>query len=185
MKRKHLNILSTSNEKLIARCLQNETAAQQELYQQYAKAMYHTAIRMVDRKVDAEDIVQETFIKAFRSLGSFQGKSTIGAWIKRICINTCLNHIQRNRRMPILSDVLLEAPLLEEEEKEFPIKMKDIHHAIKQLPDGCRLIFCLYLLEGYQHKEISELLQVTESTSKTQYRRARILLQKLLKHWKT
>lgn len=144
--------------------------------------MFHTALRMVATRADAEDITQEVFAKVFENLAQFKGDSTLGAWIKRITVNTTLNHIRKNGHIHFLA-IEEQFDLAEEERTQWqsPIELNAIHEAIKRLPKGCRLVFSLYLLEGYQHQEIAEILDITESTSKSQYLRAKRLLQKDLK----
>ncbi len=147
--------------------------------------MYHTVVRMVGNSEDARDIIQEAFIKVFNSLETFRKDSTLGAWIKRITINSALNFLRKAKRtqtMPF-EDNLNETPMETEEVKN--ISMKTIHNAIKSLPEGSRMVLTLFLLEGYQHKEIASILGITESTSKTQYRRGKLLLQEKLKTFKT
>ena len=142
--------------------------------------MYHTALRIMGNSVEAQDVVQESFVKVFAKIGSYRGEATIGAWIKRVVVNTAINAIRKNKRNPeILVD---EGPEMAEpddtEESYWSPAM--LHSAICELPDGCRTILNLYAFEGYAHKEIAELLHITESTSKTQYRRAKKLLRDLL-----
>lgn len=138
-------------------------------------------VRMVNHSADAEDIIQEVFVKVFRNLHTFQGESTLGAWIKRITVNTTLNFIRKEKRN---NEVVLaegiDIPEIIEELDTAKYSMAQIHHAIKQLPERCRVVLSLYLIEGYQHQEIAEILGVTVSTSKTQYRRGRQLLQEIL-----
>jgi RNA polymerase sigma-70 factor (ECF subfamily) len=143
--------------------------------------MYNTVVRMAPSDTDAEDIVQEAFIKVFQNLSQFKGDSTLGAWIKRIVINTALNFLRRHKRINYLNTEIEDtlAQPLEADVQETDIHR--IHQAIKTLPEGCRLVFNLYLLEGYQHKEIAQILGISESTSKSQYQRARRLLQRQLK----
>lgn len=170
---------------LIHGSIKGNADAQYELYRRYIQAMYNTVIRMIPNKMDAEDILQESFVKVFQNLSRFKGESSLGTWIKRIVVNTALNHIRKNRRiqwMDIEEQVFDHLP--EEQESITRISMDQIHHAIKGLPEGCRLVLSLFLLEGYQHKEIAQILEITESTSKTQYRRARHLLQDSLKQYK-
>ncbi len=166
---------------LIKRCLKGDQNAQLKLYNKYVQAMYNIVIRMHPNPMDAEDILQDSFVKVFRSLSTFSGDATLGAWIKRIVINTCLNFLRKNKR---LSFIQIEpgTDFIEEEVlKEARVDMATIHHAVKQLPEGCRVIFSLHLLEGYQHKEIAKILDISESTSKTQYHRAKRLLRQKLK----
>lgn len=172
---------SKAEKQLVRQCLQNDRQAQRALYDRYIQAMYHTVIRMVPDQMTAEDVLQEAFTLIFRKLASFQGTSSLGAWIKQIVVNTALSSIRKQKRMSFLSveDHLLN--LAEEPEDYTEVPIAQIHEAIKHLPEGCRTIFNLYQMEGYQHQEIADILGITESTSKTQYRRARKLLQVSLK----
>jgi len=175
-------MISPEDQVLIERSLAGHRSAQGEIYRKYAKAMYHIAVRMVVERNTATDLTQDVFMKVFEELDKFRGESTLGAWIKRITVNTCLNYLKKAGRLR--EDELNERVMLIPEKEEpvsKEIDMKSIHEAIKELPDGSRTILNLYLLEGYQHKEISEILGITESTSKTQYRRGKLLLREKLK----
>jgi len=134
--------------------------------------------------MDAEDIIQEVFVKVFQKLSEFRGESTLGAWIKRITVNTTLNFIRQRKEIKFMENEEWDrSDLLQAEKKIDPeFSMKQVHHAIKKLPDGCRVVLNLYLLEGYQHQEIASILKITESTSKTQYRRGKQLLAKRLRN---
>ena len=173
--------LNPEEKGLVTRCIRGELRAQKQLYHQYVRAMYNLVVRMVPNKMDAEDIIQDGFLKVFQKLDSFKGDATLGAWIKRIMINTALNHIRKNSKMefsdletiPELSGALANEDYVD-------IDIKKVHKAIKTLPEGSRVVFSLYQLEGYQHKEIAKVLGISESTSKSQYQRARKLLQKQL-----
>ena len=167
---------------LVKRSKNGDQRAQLELYRKYVEAMFNVAIRMVARREDAEDIIQEVFITVFQKIQAFRGESTLGAWIKRITINATLNFIRKRRDICFLEDQLIDLKMLEVEvvQQELRFNMSQIHHAIKALPEGCRIVFSLFLLEGYAHQEIAEILGITISTSKTQYRRAKILLKKKL-----
>ena len=167
---------------LVEQCLNGQQQAQQDLYQKYVQAMYNVAVRMVNHSEDAEDIIQEVFVKVFRNLHTFQGESTLGAWIKRITVNTTLNFIRkekRNKEVDLAEGT--DIPEIIEEIDAAKYSMAQIHHAIKQLPERCRVVLSLFLIEGYQHQEIAAILGITVSTSKTQYRRGRQLLQEILK----
>lgn len=166
---------------LIKACLKGDRQAQLRLYNQYVQAMYNIVIRMHPNPMDAEDILQDSFVKVFKNLSSFSGKATLGAWIKRIVINTCLNFLQKNKRLSFIQTETVANYSEEKEEKDTSVDMETIHHAVKKLPEGCRVIFSLHLLEGYQHKEIAKILEITESTSKSQYHRAKRLLRQHLK----
>jgi len=149
--------------------------------------MYNICIRMVPIQADAEDIVQESFVKAFNNLDSYKGASTFGTWLKRIVINTSINHLKKRKQwfvnideLPMSIEDSLNNDLLEDGILN-KISPEMIHEAIKTLPIKARMVFNLYLLEGYLHKEIAEMLDISESTSKSQYQRALKLLQERLK----
>lgn len=172
--------LSAEENLLIKHSLNGDKAAQMRLYKKYIQAMYNLVIRMVPNKMDAEDILQESFVKVFQHLGSFKKESTLGAWIKRIVINTALQFIRKKGRVSYMQ--IEDGAHFDEElfHPSAPVDMRRIHEAIKQLPEGCRIVLTLHLLEGYQHKEIAEILGITVSTSKSQYHRAKGLLKKRL-----
>jgi len=156
---------------LIEECRKGNSRAQFRLYNQYAKAMYNIAYRMLNNREDAEDILQETFVDCFRNINSFRFESTFGAWLKRILINKCINHLQKKRIDLTLTDELPNIGYEEEEETVYDISK--ITRGIEMLPDGYRVILSLYLLEGYDHSEIAQILGISESTSKSQYSRAK------------
>lgn len=178
------NPYSIEEQELVRRCLRRDDRAQMRLYRKYVQAMYNTVVRMVPNKMDAEDIIQEVFVKVFQKLSEFRGESTLGAWIKRITVNTTLNFIRQRKEIKFMENEEWDrSDLLQAEKKIDPeFSMKQVHHAIKKLPDGCRVVLNLYLLEGYQHQEIASILKITESTSKTQYRRGKQLLAKRLRN---
>jgi RNA polymerase sigma factor (sigma-70 family) len=163
---------------LIEECRKGNSKAQYRLYNQYSKAMFNLAFRILNNREDAEDILQETFVDCFRNLSSFRFESTFGAWLKKILINKCLNQIKRKKIDLMLCE---ELPVnVFEEEKEEVYDTTKIFKGIEKLPDGYRIILTLYLLEGYDHTEISQILGITESTSKSQYSRAKDKLRVLL-----
>jgi RNA polymerase sigma-70 factor (ECF subfamily) len=168
------------HEKLVEDCIKGNSKAQFKLYQQYAKAMFNLAYRFVNNREDAEDILQETFTDCFRSIGSFRFESTIGAWIKATLINHCINHLKKRKIDLQYYDTVPEPAGEDEEETEFNIS--EIFRGIEKLPDGYRIILTLYLLEGYDHSEISQILGISESTSKSQYSRAKDKLRRMLKN---
>ena len=181
---RNLKIVATTEEReLVRRSIAGDNQAQYGLYRKYVKAMYHTVLRMVGKTADAEDVTQEVFSKVFANLNSFKGDSTLGAWIKRIAVNTTLNFLRKEQRMRWVDLENTSEPSVEFVPIPEPdtSNLKRIHEAIKVLPEGCRVVFCLFLLEGYRHQEIAGILGISESTSKTQYRRARGLLQKALR----
>lgn len=169
---------------LIQGCLRGERQAQQELYRLYSRAMYNVCLRMLRTEADAEDVLQHSFVDVFTKLHTFRSQSTIGSWIKRIVVNNCINHLKKQR---VRFDELDErvAGHLEDEEYEPPdeqqqFQVQRIKQAMHQLPDGYRAVFSLYLLEGYDHQEIAEILGISEATSKSQFSRARQKIRALL-----
>jgi RNA polymerase sigma factor (sigma-70 family) len=165
---------------LIEDCRKGNGKAQSKLYHQYARAMYNLAYRILNNREDAEDILQETFVDCFRNIDSFRFESTFGAWLKKILINKCINHIKRKKIDLELCENLPDNVAGEEEEVVYDTGK--IFKGIETLPDGYRIILTLYLLEGYDHTEISQILGITESTSKSQYSRAKEKLRTLLKN---
>jgi RNA polymerase sigma-70 factor (ECF subfamily) len=163
---------------LIEECRNGSIKAQFRLYNQYSKAMYNLAYRMMNNREDAEDRLQEAFLECFRNIGSYRYESTFGAWLKRILINRCINELRKKRVDLVLCENLPEN--LAEEEPEVPYDTGRISRGIEQLPDGYRIILTLYLLEGYDHAEIAQILGISESTSKSQYSRAKDKLRGIL-----
>jgi RNA polymerase sigma-70 factor (ECF subfamily) len=161
---------------LIDRCLRGNRAAQNELYQREVQGVFHLVIRLVANRMDAEDLTQECFLKTFQRLPQFRGDASLRTWIKRIAINLSLEHLRRHQ--PLI--VPVEDHLLTTEEPLPEVDTRRIHEAIKELPKGCRVILTLYLLEGYRHAEIAEILEVSVSTVKSQYWRAKHLLRETL-----
>jgi RNA polymerase sigma factor (sigma-70 family) len=163
---------------LIEECRNGSSKAQYMLYNQYSKAMFNLAHRILNNREDAEDILQETFVECFRNLSSFRFESTFGAWLKKILVNKCINHIKKKKIDLTLCETL---PVnVYEEEEEVVYDTGKIFRGIEKLPDGYRIILTLYLLEGYDHSEISQILGISESTSKSQYSRAREKLRNIL-----
>ncbi|MBW1298175.1 sigma-70 family RNA polymerase sigma factor [Aquimarina litoralis] len=135
--------------------------------------MYNVSIRILNIKEDAEDIIQDSFVDAFKNLGSFRYESTFGSWLKRIVINKSINHL-KSKKIPVIPLDQHEYHISEEIDESVDIRdIKKIKKGIAKLPNGYKQIIILYLIEGYDHKEISEILGITEATSKSQYHRAK------------
>jgi RNA polymerase sigma-70 factor (ECF subfamily) len=164
---------------LIEECKEGNSQAQFSLYKQYSKAMYNLAHRILNNREDAEDILQEAFVDCFRNIGTFRFESTFGAWLKMILVNKCINHL-RKKKIDITLCENLPPVIYEEEEEESNCDTERIFKGIEILPDGYRIILTLYLLEGYDHSEISQILGISESTSKSQYSRAKEKLRNIL-----
>ena len=165
---------------VIAQCLAGDSGAQHQLYNLYAKAMYNICYRMTNDVDEAADVLQEAFISAFKNLNSYKGTASFGAWLKKIVVNKSINHI-RSKKMNLVPLEEIE-PVSEDviNDEDLYLDIERIKSGIELLPDGYRVVFSLYLLEGYDHKEISQILGITESTSKSQYNRAKAKLRKLL-----
>lgn len=164
---------------LIGECVKGSSKAQFRIYELYSRAMFNLACRIVNNREDAEDILQESFVECFRNIGTFRFESTFGAWIKKIVINKCLNQIKKRKIDLTLCETLPEV-IHEENEDDNVFDTKKIFKGIELLPDGYRVILTLYLLEGYDHSEISQILGITESTSKSQYSRAKEKLRNII-----
>lgn len=166
---------------LIRQSIEGSRKAQYKLYQQYARAMYNICIRMMPGVEDAEDMLQESFAEAFRRLHTFRFESTFGAWLKRIVINRCINEMRRRKAdLKYFEDMHLFEGKPEEEVEETGLSVDKVRMAMKELPNGSRMIFSLYLLEGYDHLEIADILNISVSNSKSQYMRARQKVKELL-----
>lgn len=166
---------------LIEECRRGSRKAQFRLYELYSKAMFNVAYRIVNNREEAEDMLQEAFTNCFSNIGSYRSESTFGAWLKTIVINNCINRLRKREAELVYVDDY--RPVEKPEEEEPPTLWPDtsvIAKAVEKLPDGYRVVFSLYLLEGYDHSEISQILNISESTSKTQYLRAKEKLKKIL-----
>jgi RNA polymerase sigma-70 factor (ECF subfamily) len=171
-------------DELVERCKQGDARSFAELYQKYARAMYNTSLRILANTGDAEDVLQEAFTDAFRTLDGFHYKSTFGAWLKRIVVNKSINQL-RGRRIELIDIEKTNLGHLPEEqepdEKEIALKVEDVKKAVRLLPNGYRTVLSLYLFEGYDHEEIAEILSVSHTTVRTQYMRAKQKLLGLIK----
>ncbi|MEZ4828011.1 MAG: sigma-70 family RNA polymerase sigma factor [Bacteroidia bacterium] len=168
---------------MVERCKRGDQMAQFELYKKYTKAMYNVAVRITRDAMEAEDVLQEAFVRAFRSLHSFKGDSTFGAWLKRIVINTSINHLKKRKGDFVdIDEVRIDVTEEKPERSEFAGQwdMSQVREAIMNLPEGYRLVFSLYLIEGYDHKEIGDILGISEATSKSQFSRAKKKLREML-----
>ena len=178
-----LELTATANmfyDDLVEKCKKGDTRSYERLYHQYAKAMFNTSLRIVNNASDAEDVLQEAFMDAFRFLGDFNYKSTFGAWLKRIVINKSINILRKHKADLIDIDkaAVQELPnddVLDEEQIQFKVEKKK--KAVTLLPNGYRTVLTLYLFEGYDQEEIAGIMRISESTVRTQYHRAK---QKLL-----
>ncbi len=167
------NILYTHKD-IVEKSKSGDRNSQYQLYELYVDAMYNVSMRILGIKEDAEDIVQDSFVDAFKNLKSFRYESTFGSWLKRIVINKSIN-LLKQKKIPVSSFEQHEYHVTEETNDELtaPLDIHKIKKGITILPDGYRQIINLYLIEGYDHIEISEILGIAISTSKSQYHRAK------------
>lgn len=170
-----------STERLILRCRQGDRQAYHQLYKQYSRAMYNVACRIVNNADEAKDVLQDSFISAFNNLHHYRGDASFGAWLKRIVINKAITLVRKRQfeRWPVGGlDVGEEAAI--DELEGFPFTVEKVMWAMEQLPEGYRMVLSLYLMEGYDHAEIGEILGITESTSKSQFNRSKKKLKEIL-----
>ena len=163
---------------LINKCKKGDSKAQFILFQQYVKQMYNVAFRITGNTFEAEDAVQEAFIKVFQKMDSFKGDATFGAWLKRIVVNQCISDLRKNKFQFKPIDELEEQKLLVEEEVMLDdnLPMEKVQKAIEALPKGARMVFTLKAIEEYKFSEISEMLNLSISNCKVQYHRSKKLL---------
>lgn len=166
---------------LIRQCVQGKRSAQYSLYNQYAKGMYNVSVRLVGDGMLAEDILQEAFVEVFKNIGKFKGESTPGAWIKRIVVNKCITHLRKRKIHLTELEEVTHITDVASEEIEPTYEVQQIKMAMDQLPHGYKVVFSLYAMEGYDHEEISEILDISVSTSKSQYHRAKKKIKELIR----
>jgi RNA polymerase sigma factor (sigma-70 family) len=169
-----------SEEFLISGCLQGNPVSQRELYSRYSPKMLAVCYRFASSREDAEDMLQEGFIKVFAQLHSFQNKGAFEGWIRRIIVHTCINLLKKYKKFN--ESVDLDYALQAQVKDNIPSLMqaKQVVESIRMLPIGYRTVLNLYAIEGYSHKEIGEILEIGESTSRSQYTRAKAMLEQVL-----
>lgn len=145
--------------------------------------MYNVCFRIAGNEFEAEDALQEGFISAFKNINSFRGDSTFGAWLKRIVVNKAINELKKRKMERLSEDDQIDIPE-EEDTQEYKesLSVEVVRDSINDLPDGYRSVLSLYLIEGYDHQEIAEIMDITESTSKSQLNRAKKKLREILTH---
>jgi len=170
---------------LIDGCKLGDQKAQFQIYKLYYKAMYNTSLRIVNNPMEAEDIMQEAFLSAFEKIDAYSGTVSFGAWLKKIVVNKSLDALSKRKEIFENIDSYIEIKDESDNEaterEELDIKVEEIKQAIDALPDGYRVILSLYLLEGYDHDEIAEIMSITSSSSRSQLSRAK---QKLISDFK-
>jgi RNA polymerase sigma factor (sigma-70 family) len=176
----YLNI----HQEYIDRCRKGDRKAQFEIYSLYFKSMYNTSLRIVKDPQEAEDIMQESFLSAFIKINTYSGKVSFGSWLKKIVVNSSLDALKKKRLFTEELDEELAEQVAQEAENDTDykdIRIEDIMEAVNELPDGYRVVLSLKLFEGYDHDEIAEILEISNSSSRSQFTRAKQKLLSILK----
>ncbi len=174
------------NIQLVEEGRKGKESAYKELYNLYVKAMYNISLRITNNSMESEDIVQESFLSAFKNLDQLKEEKLFGSWLKRIVINKSIDCVNKRKEKFVSIDKISEVEIVEEEiseeENDIDYDIASVNRAVQLLPDGFRTVLTLYLFEDYSHKEIAVTLGISESTSKTQYLRAKKKLVSLLQN---
>jgi RNA polymerase sigma-70 factor (ECF subfamily) len=165
---------------IIAGCLDNQAAAQRELYSRYSPKMLSVCYRFAHSREDAEDMLQEGFIKVFSQVHTFQNKGAFEGWIRKIIVHTCINFLKKHKRFNESLDLSYAASHVKEDHVPSIMQARQVIECIRLLPIGYRTVLNLYAIEGYSHKEIGGMLDIEESTSRSQYTRAKNMLEAIL-----
>lgn len=170
-----------TEEVLLKGCLNNDAVAQRELYNKYSSKMLAVCYRYAHNREDAEDMLQEGFIKVFLQIHTFENRGAFEGWIRRIIVHTCINILKKNKKFNESVDII-HATGVQVREESIPaiIQAKQVVECIRMLPIGYRTVLNLYAVEGYSHREISVMLDIEESTSRSQYTRAKAMLEDIL-----
>ena len=168
--------MAYSDEQLIIGCQKQKREFQQALYDKFSGSMYLVALRYSKMQQEAEDILQESFVKVFKNIKNFRSDSSLAYWIKRIVVNTALNHQRSKLYLYPMVDVTELNDWSEQETAISSMGYEELLALVRDLPTGCQVIFNLFAIEGYKHHEIAKMLQISEGTSKSQYSRAKSIL---------
>ena len=170
-----------TEEAILKGCLENDATAQRELYNKFSPKMLSVCYRFAHNREDAEDMLQEGFIKVFTQIHSFENRGAFEGWIRRIIVHTCINILKKNKKFNESVDII-HATGLQVREETVPsvIQAKQVVECIRMLPIGYRTVLNLYAIEGYSHREIAGMLGIEESTSRSQYTRAKAMLEYIL-----
>ncbi len=178
--------MRTADLELAERCQEGDAEAFEELYRQHSTRLYSLALRMTGSAEEAEDLLQDVFLQAHRKLRSFRGESSLGTWLYRLAMNLCLDHLRsRQARMGRVTDSLDDDDATEPASAgpAMPLAVNriDLERAIGRLPEGCRAVFLLHDVEGFDHGEVAKILGISEGTSKSQVHKARVKLRAILR----
>lgn len=170
-----------TEELMLHGCLTNIASAQEALYNRFSPRMLGVCYRFARSREDAEDMLQEGFIKIFSQISQFRSQGALEGWIRRIIVHTCINILKKNKKFTDSVD-LIHAGSMHLNENNIPsiLEAKQVVESVRQLPMGYRTVLNLYAIEGFSHKEISQMLDIQESTSRSQYTRAKVMLEEIL-----
>lgn len=170
-----------TDEAIIEGCSRNDASSQRELYLKYSPKMLSVCYRFSQNREDAEDMLQEGFIKIYTQIHTFRNQGSFEGWIRRIIVHTCINHLKKNKKFAESVD-LIHAGSIQTREDAVPsiVQAKQIVECIRLLPLGYRTVLNLFAIEGYAHREIADMLDIEESTSRSQYTRAKQMLEDIL-----
>lgn len=170
-----------TEELMLAGCLKNNAAAQEALYNRFSPRMLGVCYRFAKNREDAEDMLQEGFIKVFTQIHQYRNEGALEGWIRRIIVHTCINNIKKNKKFADSLDIIhAKSIYINEELIPSIMQAKQVVECIRMLPIGYRTVLNLYAVEGYPHKEIAAMLDIEESTSRSQYTRAKAMLEEIL-----
>ena len=177
-----MNVVEISDENLVKGCIKGDGLYQKTLFDKFSPRMLGIATRYTKNSDEAHDILQETFIKVFNNLNKYKSSGSFEGWIRRICVNTSLDYIRRTKNLRLNDDVEdIEYKLTSTHENVLDkMAAEDLLDVLNELPEGYKAVFNLFVIDGYSHKEISEQLEISINTSKSQFSRARQLLKKLI-----
>jgi len=173
-------VYSAKENELIDGCRRRNAQAQKSLYDRYSGRLYALCCRYVKEKMEAEDVLIMAFTKILERIDQYKGEGSFEGWMKRIVVNESLTYLRRNKNMYIETDIEAADREPDFEKLDSHLQAKDLMKLIESLPSGYRIVFNLYAIDGYSHKEIAEQLGISENTSKSQLSRARVVLQKNL-----
>jgi RNA polymerase sigma factor (sigma-70 family) len=170
-----------TEELMLAGCLKNNAASQEALYNRFSPRMLGVCYRFAKNREDAEDMLQEGFIKVFTQIHQYRNEGALEGWIRRIVVHTCINNLKKNKKFADSLDIIhAKSIYINEELIPSIMQAKQVVECIRMLPIGYRTVLNLYAVEGYPHKDIAAMLDIEESTSRSQYTRAKAMLEEIL-----
>jgi RNA polymerase sigma-70 factor (ECF subfamily) len=177
-----MNLFMDVEKDILAGCIQGKPSAQRKLFDAYSRLLLGVCVRYAENIEEAEDIMQEGFVKIFLNIKEFKGEGSLVAWMRRIMINTAITHYHKMRKHRYHDDLdeVRETKFEDHGWEESDLTREELYNVIHRMPDGYRMVFNLYAVEGFKHREIAEMLNIDENTSKSQYSRARRWLQERL-----